>query len=277
MDAGCTRTIAGSPVRLKAPFDFGFLERYGSVVKLIDNGPGSGNICLCIEKGGKKYFAKFAGAWKEKFDFGTPELAVQWLKDAKQIYTDLAHDCLIKFVKGEEVGGGFINIFEWVDAECIGYPSPASRKRYLDLPADKKLRSFETILDFHLNAAKKGYVAIDFYADQILYDFENDRTIICDIDFYQRSPYYGDKGGWGSANFVSPEECSPGSRIDEVTMVYTMGATAFSIFADYDRSREAWGLNRARYDVAKRAVSDERDLRQGSIAQFMDAWHSAGQ
>jgi len=268
--------VAGVPIKLKKPFDLSFINQYGEVFKVLDNWDGSGNLCFGVQdkNNGKKYFLKFAGAQKEKFGYATIDEAIGFLKDAKQVYQDLAHENLIKFVKGEEIGGGYINIFEWTDAECIGYPSPPTRRRFLNLPVEAKLRAFEDILDFHAYVAEKNYVAIDFYADQILYDFGNGKTTVCDIDFYQKSPYYGDKGAWGSSNFVSPEECVPGSRIDEITMVYTMGATAFSIFSDYDRSYEKWTLNKPLYDVVHKAVSDERNQRQQSICEFIEEWEA---
>jgi len=264
--------IANTPIRLKKPFNFSFIYQYGEVFKVVDNFNGSGNICFGIEKDNKKYFVKFAGAPKEKFDFGTTAQAIEWLKESKKVYQDLAHENLIKLIKSEEIGGGYVNIFEWTDAECIGYQSPSSRQKFLSLSVEAKMQSFDTILDFHAHVAENKYVAIDFYADQILYDFINNKTIICDIDFYQKSPYYGDKGTWGSANFVSPEECTPGLRIDEITMVYTMGATAFSIFSDYDRSLEKWKLNKSSYQVLKKAVSNDRDMRHKSIHQFIYEW-----
>ena len=272
MRMGYITYIAGVPIQLKKPFDLSFIYQYGSIFKIVDNGEGSANLCFGVENEAGRFFIKFAGAEKEKFDFCTVDEAVRALIEAKQIYKDLAHKNLIRFVKGGEIGGGYANIFEWTDAECIGYPCPETRRRFLDLSAELKLRAFEDILDFHAHVAERGYVAIDFYADQILYDFNNHKTIICDIDFYQKSPYYGDKGPWGSSNFVSPEECTPGSRIDEVTMVYTMGATAFSIFSDYDRTLEKWTLSKSLYNVAKKAISDERASRQQTIRQFISEW-----
>lgn len=268
----CTN-IAGVPIYLKKPFDLNFIHQYGTVFKVVENSEVSGNICFGVENNGKKYFIKFAGAEKEKFDFGNKDDAIKWLKDAQQVYKDLAHDNLIKFIKGEEVSQGYVNIFEWIDAECIGYLTPASRQKFLGLPIEAKQRAFEDILNFHAHVVERGYVAIDFYADQIMYNFESGKTTICDIDFYQKSPYYGDKGQWGSSNFVSPEECTPGLRVDEITMVYTMGATAFCIFADYNRSYEKWTLNEPLYNVAKKAVSDDRGLRQQSIRQFINEWN----
>ena len=267
--------IKDTPIYLTKPFDFSFLENYGTITKIVKHEKGAGNLCFRAENNGKKYFIKFAGAPVENLLDCTPEQVIEWLKDAEQVYCDLAHENLIKLIKSEEAGGGYLNIFEWVDAECIGYPSPPSRQKFLSLPVEAKMQTFDDILNFHAHAANKGYVAIDFYADQILYDFDNGKTIICDIDFYQKSPYYGDKGQWGSSNFVSPEELIPGSRIDEITMVYTMGATAFCIFADYNRSPEAWTLSPELYTVAKRAVNDERSERQQSIRQFIKEWEMA--
>jgi hypothetical protein len=266
--------IAGVPIKLKKPFDLSFINKYGTVFKVVKNWEGSGNLCFGVENGGKKYFIKFAYAPKEKFEHATPDDAVGFLKEAQQVYQDLAHENLIKFIKGEEAGGGYLNIFEWVDAECIGYPNPESRQKFLNLPAEAKLRAFDDILDFHAHAAYCGYAAIDFYADQIMYDFENGKTIICDIDFYQKSPYFGDKGLWGSSNFVSPEECVPYTRVDEISMVYTMGATAFCIFSDYDRTPGKWTLSSELYEVAKKAVSDDRNLRHQSIRQFIQEWQA---
>ena len=107
------------------------------------------------------------------------------------------------------------------------------------LPVEVKVRVFEEIMAFIAHVAAKGYVALDFYDGNIMYDFAAGKVIICDIDFYQRAPYVGGIGLLGSTRFVSPEECTSGAVIDEVTNVYTMGATAFSLLAYSDRSPEA--------------------------------------
>ena len=264
--------IAGMPISLSKPFDLSFIHRYGTVFKVVANNADSANLCFGVENHGTRYFVKFAGAPKEKLDLGTTKESVEWLKQAAQTYRDLEHKNLIKFVKGEEIGRGYVAVFEWTDAQCIGISYPEARRKFLNLPVQAKLQAFEDILNFHAYVAECGYVAIDFYSDQIMYDFENGRTIICDIDFYQESPYYGDMGLWGSANFASPEECIPGARVDEVTMVYTMGAAAFSIFSDHDRAYEAWELGKQAYNVAAKAVNDDRDMRQQSVQEFIREW-----
>ncbi|MDR1560463.1 MAG: hypothetical protein LBS84_12390 [Clostridiales bacterium] len=54
--------------------------------------------------------------------------------------------------------------------------------------------------------AAKEYVAVDFYDGNILWDAINERTVICDIDFYQKSPYVGAMGLWGYKQFPKAYE-----------------------------------------------------------------------
>jgi serine/threonine-protein kinase len=82
-------------------------------------------------------------------------------------------------------------------------------------------------------------------------------------------------GIWGSSKFVSPEECVVGERMDEITTVYTMGATAFALLSEFNRSQEAWKLSDKSYTVVKKATSDNRAKRQQSVRQFIEEWKAA--
>jgi len=262
------------PYKLKAPFDMSFIKRYGKVFKVYDD-QDSGNICFGVQNGGNRYFIKFAGAPTKRYR-GTPGDAVARLKATVPVYQDLAHPNLIKFIKAEEVGGGFAVIFEWTDGECMGRQYPLSRQRFLQMPHSTKLDVFDDILSFHSHVIDKGYIAIDFYDGSIMYDFSAKKTLICDIDFYSKAPYTNNMGRmWGSSRFMSPEEFELGAAIDEVTNVYLMGATAFALFGDYNRTPEKWQLSEGLYKVALKAVSDERNQRQQSIRQFIEEWNEA--
>jgi len=267
--------IDGVPYKLKSPFDFSFINKYGKVFKVFDE---QGiNFCFGINDGKNRYFVKFAGAKPIYFDLcnGNTVSAIDWLKKAVTVYQDLEHSSLIKFIKAEEIGGGYAAVFEWVDAVGIEPLNSPDYLKFMQMPVKDKIQAFEDIMTFHAHVAAKGYVAIDFYDGSILYDYNNKKVIICDIDFYQKAPYIGDMGLWGSSRFVSPEECASGAVMDEITMVYTMGATAFSLFAYGDRSLEAWTLNKTLYNVAKKAVSDERGERQQSINELIEDWMAA--
>ncbi len=267
--------IDGVPYKLKAPFDFSFLHKYGRVFRVFDD-QDSGNICFGVVNGETRYFVKFAGAPTERAGVSAGE-AVANLKRSAAIYRDLAHPNLIRFVDAEEVGGGFAMLFAWTDAACMHPMYPRARKQFMQMPLETRQQVFEETLAFHAHAVKRGYVAIDFYDGCIMYDFGKRKTVICDIDFYAKSPYTNEMGRlWGSSRFMSPEEFQLGASIDEITTVYTMGAAAFALFGnERDRCLEQWNESEARFDVAKQAVSQERDKRQQSLEQFITQWRAA--
>lgn len=266
--------IDNVPYKLKAPFNMSFIRQYGKVFKIYDD-QDSGNLNFGVQNGEDRYFIKFAGAPTEQYP-GTPEDAVARLKSTVPVYQDLSHPNLVKFIKAEEIGGGFAVIFAWTDGECMGRMYPISRRKFLQMPYPTRLEVFDDILSLHAYVIDKGYVAIDFYDGSIMYDFAAKKTVICDIDFYSKMPYTNNMGRlWGSSRFMSPEEFEFGSIIDEITNVYLMGATAFALFGDYDRRFDKWRLSEELYKVALRAVSNERNHRQQSIQQFIYEWKVA--
>jgi aminoglycoside phosphotransferase (APT) family kinase protein len=263
------------PYKLKSPFDFTFINEYGKVFKVYDD-QDSGNIGFGVKSGDGNIFIKFAGAPTARYA-GKPEEAVAELKASVEVYENLAHPHLVKLIRGEEVGGGFAAIFEWTDGKCMGKMYPLSRETFLQMPDHSRMKVFRDILDFHIHVIEKGYVAIDFYDGSILYDFSNEKTLICDIDLYSRRPFINTMGRmWGSSRFMSPEEFQQGSEIDEITNVYVMGATAFALFGgEKDRSFGKWRLSEGLYEVALRAVSDDRENRQQSLGELKEEWDTA--
>jgi len=180
----------------------------------------------------------------------------------------------VKLIEAKEEAGGFIAVFNWIKGVCPSRMYQESSKEFINLSLETKLKIFEHILDFHLHVAEQGYVAIDFYDGSIMYDIENDKAIVCDIDCYEKTPYKNSMGRlWGSSRFMSPEEYICGADIDEITNVYTMGATAFLLFGNEKlKTEEGWKLNKELYTIAKRAVSNDRNLRHQSLLEFNKEW-----
>jgi len=264
------QTIDGIPFKLKSAFDFSFLRKYGTVFRVFDD-QDSGNICFGTEKDGQRFFVKFAGAPTDR-SVDAPADAVSRLKATLPVYHDLQHKNLIRLVTAEDIGGGFAMVFQWETGDCMGRMFPAAHHRFLQLPHAHRLRAFRDILDFFEYVASKGYVAVDFYDGSILYDFETGKTTICDIDLFQKQPCVNKMGHmWGSICFQAPEEHRLGAVIDEVTNVYTLGATAFALFGGGHRTREHWELSDAFFALAVKATSDNRADRHQSIAQLRQA------
>lgn len=263
--------IDGIKFKLKEPYDFSFLVGYGKVFQVFDD-QDSGNICFGTEKDGKKYFIKFAGARTAEYD-GEPCDAVGRLKATVPVYEKLRHKSLIEYIGSKEVGDGFAMIFKWADGACMGRMYPESHRKFMSLSNEMKLRVFDDILNFIKYIAEQKFVAIDFYDGSIMYDFDKRKTIICDIDFFRKSPAVNDMGRmWGSSVFMSPEEFKLGAAIDEITNVYTMGAMAFALFGNYKRNLENWSLSEALFHVAVKAIQDDREKRQASITGFINEW-----
>ncbi len=298
----------GLPYKMKAYFDFGFVQEYGKVFKVYDD-QDSGNICFGVrrdsERGlddgkrkglqaedkGERYFVKFAGAPTECYE-GTPEEAVKRLKDTLPIYRDLRHPSLIELVDTREAAGGFAMVFRWAEGDCMGRMYPAEHQRFMSMPLEHRLQVFRDVAVFLEYVNSQGYVAIDFYDGSVLYEPGEQRgpavpicgaesmrrgwTTICDIDFFSRKPYFNRMGRmWGSSSFMSPEEFTLGAEIDEITNVYTAGAFAFALFGGYRRGLDTWTLGKASYEVASRAVSEDRGSRQQSIRQLLQEWEAA--
>ena len=269
-------SVDGVSFQLRENYDFSFLYQYGKVFKVFDK-QSSGSLCFGVEKVGKRYFLKFAGAKTVNDASQHVEDAITRLKYAAQKYKDLKHPQLINLVDAVEVGGGYMTIFDWFDGESCGYPQHEMCMKFMALPVEEKLRVYDGILDFHAHVAACGYVAIDFNDQATLYNFENGDFAICDIDFYAKQSYMnGYSGIWGDPSLMSPEESRSGAIVDEVSNVYAMGATAFVFFAKDDKNvREKWVLNNELYAVAKKAISSKRGERYQTLAELIAAWNTA--
>ena len=250
------------------------MKEYGTVFKVYDD-QDFGNICFGTEKDGQRYFVKFAGAPTEQYG-GDPADAISRLKATLPIYSDLKHENLIELIETKEIGDGFAMVFKWADGDCMGRMYPTAHRRFMQLPINDRLAVFSDILSFLECVALRNYVAIDFYDGSIMYDFSNGKTTICDIDLFRKQPCVNDMGRmWGSSRFQSPEEYQLGSDIDEITNVYTLGATAFALFGEYNRTRDKLQLSDKLFEIATRAVSDDRTHRQQTIRQFKAEWEAA--
>lgn len=271
------QTIDGISFSLQENFDFSFISQYGKVFRIFDDLI-SGAICFGVEKEGKRYFLKFAGAKTVAATGQYLEDIVTALKLTVPKYRDLKHPLLINQIDAKEIGGGYLAIYDWFDGEGCGWMHPDAQKRFLDIPNKDKLRVYNGILEFHAHVIDCGYIAIDFNNGTILYNFDTNNFAFCDIDFYAKhSQITGWSGIWGDPFLKSPEECRGYSVVTEVSNVYTMGATAFYLFADKDKdSPEKWTLSEELYKVAKKAIEDMRCDRQQTIKEFISEWIAAG-
>ncbi|MGV3467445.1 MAG: protein kinase domain-containing protein [Heyndrickxia sp.] len=279
-------TIAINKVsfQLQEEHNFSWLNNIGDVFCVFDE-QDSGNISFGLEKNDKKFFVKYAGSKPKDFS-GNPKDAIDRLVKAMPIYKTLEHPSLIKLIKHFSIENGYAAVFEWTEGECLHahwsfggkakYINPESPFfRFRNLEIKKRLDALDTIFSFHTYVESQGLVAVDFYDGSILYDFKNNKTKICDIDFYRKSPSVNDLSEhfWGATRSKSPEEFTLGGTIDSKTNVYTMGAIAFGLLGgEMDHSYSKWEADQKLYEVAIKAVEKERDKRYPTVKEFYEAW-----
>ena len=286
--------LDGVSFELRGELDLSILSRYGKAFCVFDKND-SGNISFGVEGENGRFFVKIAGAKTLRCDLPRNEVVAN-LQKAMPLYESLRHSSLVELIEHYPHDGGYVAVFKWVGGECLldywnydryvetGEKSP--QMRFRDLPLEKRLRSFKVVCDFMQHVAERGYVAIDFYDGSIMYDFATDTTTICDIDFYEKAPHtVGNGPYWGSTRFMAPEESKFGGTLDEVSNVFTLGATAFNYFggtmnglySSGSRERENWQLGDAHYAVALQATAVDKKDRYHSIAEFTKAWKRAGE
>jgi serine/threonine-protein kinase len=185
-------------------------------------------------------------------------------------------------------GNGFALVFPWFEnSECLhpdwSYPPPSKYTdirspyyRFRQLSLKQRLDALDAIFAFHEYVDRCGYVAIDFYDGNIMYNFETNVIKICDIDFFEKMPCRPNQPPWGSPRYLAPEENQPNAVLDHRTNVFRMGACAFGLLGgELDHSLSRWDANEHLYTVAVRAVAANLLERHSNVPEFLSEWRNA--
>ena len=272
-----TQQLDGVDYRLAEPADLSFIREYGRVFRVFDDND-SGNISFGVDDGERRLFIKLAGARTVNAG-GSPADAVALLRRAARVYDDIVHPNIVRCIGAIDRAPYFGLVFAWAEGELLRriYETPFARFR--SLPVRDRLAAMATTIEVMQYIHDAGYVAVDIYDASFLYDFDQKRITLCDIDVFERMPMVNTMGRmWGSTRFMSPEEFQLGAEIDEVTNVYTLGAVSFLFFGDErERSLSNWEAGEALFAVACRATRDDRRDRYSGITAFAADWRQAQQ
>ena len=269
-----TQAVDGVPVRLREPHDLSFLQRWGRTFCVFDD-QDSGNLCFGVQSADGALFVKYAGAPTLRYE-GESGQAVDRLRRAVSVYRALAHPSLVRLREAVEDPGGYALVFDWSDGVSLGRQY-GQRARLDGLSVEKRAEAIQQILDFHVEVAARGWVAIDLYDGSILIDLDSGVVTLCDLDFYEPAPVANTMGRmWGSSRFMSPEELTLGAPIDEVTNIFALGALAHTLLGDdATKLRSAWRGTEDQYMIAATAMQPVRQDRWPSITRMADAWRNS--
>lgn len=270
-----TQLADGMPVRLKAFHDLSFLEHYGRVFSVFDE-----HSCGMLSFGligpkGQRLYLKYAGAPTINYP-SDPALAVQKLRRAIPHYKSLRHPALISLTDEQELPHGCLAVFEWAEGLPLG-PRSEGYAVFQTAPLIDRLRLFDMICDFHIGAESHGLCIAGLSDAHLIYHGPDGRLVLSNIDEYLPLPSINTRSRLpGSPFYLPPEGYRRGDAIDETSNVYTLSALSHSFFGDrINKIKEAWQAPEKLYHIARRGLSEDRDLRQQSTEEFLSQWRAA--
>ncbi|MFI2618513.1 hypothetical protein [Streptomyces sp. NPDC018584] len=159
--------------------------------------------------------------------------AVSSLRRAVRVHQAVTHPAITPLLHSITTDEG-LALYPWAPGEVLYHPtrfhhggrtapdSPMARFRRLPLP--EVYAALDTVLDAHLAVEAAGLVAVDLYDGCMLYDFDERRMSLCDLDEYRQGPFMLDADRLpGSSRYMAPEEFVRGSVIDVRTTVFNLG------------------------------------------------------
>lgn len=179
---------------------------------------------------------------------------------------------------------GPVLVYPWVDGEVL-YGAPVSGRarridpagphaRFRSLPLSEILAAIETVFDAHIVIAEAGFVAVDLYDGCFIYDFDERRMYLCDLDEYRPGPFVVEEERLpGSTRFMAPEEWARGATIDQRTTVYNLARAALVLLDTGDLDGSFRGSVTA-LAILNRAARDEPDARFPTVEAFVTEWRA---
>jgi serine/threonine-protein kinase len=251
-----------------------FVAQHADVFAVFDaSTQDSGNVSYGTRFGKERLFIKTAGPPGDRAVFLTHDARVSLLRNAVRLARSVSDPALPALRNVVESAEGPLLVYEWVDGELVG--TSASRRsdpasafaRFRSLDAHERTAALDAVFRLHAKLAEHGWVACDFYDGSLMYDFAGRRIHVVDLDLYRDSPFTNAMGRmFGSDRFMAPEEYELGARIDERTMVFTMGRTVEQFLA--------LGTP-AITGLIARACEDDPRRRFQTLAEFYAAWAAA--
>ncbi len=256
--------------KYRSPADF--LTANGHIFATFDHHTqDSGNISYGVEIGGERYFVKTPGLIDDDKPYLDHAARVETLRNAARLARSCDHPALPTLRQVIESPSGPMLFYDWVEGELVRSALQQVRR----LPVSEIVDLLNEVYDLHVELAKRGWIANDFYDGSMIYDFHRRQLHAIDLDTYNRGPFTNDMGRmFGSTRFMAPEEFQLGATIDQRTTVFTLGRTAAVLLSDNSLHRNPFRAGDPQYDTMLQACQQNPNARFQTVAQFRDAWRA---
>jgi len=229
----------------------------------------SGCVALGVRIDGGDWFFKFAE---------TAGCAAG-LRSAVRFHAAVSHRAIVPLAGSRELATGPVLVYPWIEGEVLYDPAvapgeasrnapEAPHRRFRSLPTHRIIAALDAILDAHIAALARGFVAVDLYDGSVMYDFARGEVHLCDFDGYRPGPFRLSEDRLpGSTRFMAPEESRRGALIGEWTTVYNLGRMIEQLGGS--------ALTPEVGAVAARATSEEPAGRYQTVAHLVGDWQAA--
>ena len=217
----------------------------------------SGCLSYGVERAGRRWFVKTA----------TEPRAAGPMTRVVALHRAVRHPAIVRPVA---VLPGPTLIYPWrpgrvLNAATVQGGDRSALERFRRLPADEIRRALDAILDAHVAIAAAGWISVDLYDGCFLYDFDDRRMHLVDLDEYRPGPFVLDADRLpGSRRYMAPEEWARGATIGERTTVHHLGRTVQLLLTDRGTDRER--------TVAALATDPDPVRRHPTVAALVADW-----
>lgn len=222
--------------------------------------PGKGTRVWQVIVEGKCYFVKSG--------------PVQFLEADRQICSLNLHPSIPTLYHAIETSDGLLLVFDFVVGTTL-YGDP-ERPRFFALHPEQKLKVLAMLFEAKLAIVEAGWILVDFYEGNVIYNFETGEVWVCDFEFYERGESYilqMDKT-YGSTRLRPPEEYCKGERIDQRANVFTLGRYVVCALSDQidEHWRDGFQGSDELANVITRATEPDREERYDTVREFVEAF-----
>ncbi|MGQ7754416.1 serine/threonine protein kinase (plasmid) [Streptomyces sp. WC2508] len=249
------------------------LDRLGTVFQRFEE-QDSGCISYGLLVSGQRWFVKGSS---------TPA-GISSLRRAVSFHERVSHSSIVPLEHSFATDDGVVLVYPWMNGEVLYHPTlsrhggravPGSpMARFREQPLPRIHSALASIFSAHLAVEEAGFVAVDFYDGCMLYDFDEHRMMLCDLDEYRDAPFVLETDRLpGSTRFMAPEQSARGSLIDTRTTVFTLGRT-LRLLMDAGDEEKQWRGTPEQMAVVRAATATAPERRFSSVRSLVDAWQA---
>ena len=176
------------------------------------------------------------------------------------------HPAIVPLRQTVSCRDGTLLLYDRVSGDNLG--SMATRGRFQVLPLADRVAAVSAVFAALTAIVEAGFVLVDWYEGNMIYDFSQQRIWLFDWDLCRRGDAFTleMESNYGSSRLMAPEEFVRGSRLDHQTIVFNLGRYGLLTLPELADSL-APTLARATYPA--------RSGRYSSVREFTHAFAKA--